>query len=252
MIRTITTLVIAMLFTTAMAQQPLKNTAFKDGEQLEYKLYFNWKFIWLTAGTAKMSIKAATYQGKPAYCCALTTETSKKIDRYFRMRDTLLCYTTRDLVPLYYRKGANEGKRYYVDELLYSYNNGCTVTMRELTSKGERKEKKQSSKNNIYDMLSIFLRARNFSTAGWKEGHTILFPIADGNGIMTARLRYLGKETVKSESGKTYDCLKLAYIETKKGKEKEIVRFFVSDDKQHIPVRLDLFLNFGIAKAFLK
>lgn len=252
MIRTITTFVIAMLFTTAMAQQPLKNTAFKDGEQLEYKLYFNWKFIWLTAGTAKMSIKSATYQGKPAYRCALTTETSKKIDRYFRMRDTLLCYTTHDLVPLYYRKGANEGKRYYVDELLYSYNNGCTVTMRELTAKGERKEKKQSSKNNIYDMLSIFLRARNFSTAGWKEGHTVLFPIADGNGIMTARLRYLGKETVESESGKKYQCLKLSYIETKKGKEKEIVRFFVTDDKQHIPVRLDLNLNFGTAKAFLK
>ena len=140
MIRTITTFVIAMLFTTAMAQQPLKNTAFKDGEQLEYKLYFNWKFIWLTAGTAKMSIKAATYQGKPAYCCALTTETSKKIDRYFRMRDTLLCYTTPECLPLYYRKGASEGKRYYV-RLENAHTERCKryITGRMCGKKGNRK-----------------------------------------------------------------------------------------------------------------
>ena len=35
------------------------------------------------------------------------------------------------------------------------------------------------------------------------------------------------------------------------GKEKEIVRFFVTDDANHVPVRLDMFLRFGSAKAFL-
>ena len=233
------------------SQQHYKNTAFRDGEKLEYKLYFNWKFIWLTAGTASMSVTKEHFKNHEAYKCALITRTSDKIDKYFRMRDTLLCYTTTTLLPLYYRKGAREGKRYYVDELIYSYNNGCTVTMRELTSRGERHEKRQSSKQNIYDMLSIFLRARNFSTTGWKEGYTILFPIADGNGINTARLRYLGKERIKAENGKKYSCLRLAYIETEQGKEKEIVRFFVTDDSRHIPIRLDLFLKFGAAKAFL-
>ena len=37
----------------------------------------------------------------------------------------------------------------------------------------------------------------------------------------------------------------------KKGKEKEVITFFVTDDLNHLPVRLDLFLNFGSAKAFL-
>ena len=36
-----------------------------------------------------------------------------------------------------------------------------------------------------------------------------------------------------------------------KGKYKEIVRFYVTDDTNHIPVRLDLFLRFGSAKAFV-
>ena len=29
------------------------------------------------------------------------------------------------------------------------------------------------------------------------------------------------------------------------------MRFFVTDDENHVPVRLDMFLKFGSAKAFL-
>ncbi|MBQ6161295.1 MAG: DUF3108 domain-containing protein, partial [Prevotella sp.] len=36
-----------------------------------------------------------------------------------------------------------------------------------------------------------------------------------------------------------------------KNKWKEIVRFYVTDDQNHIPIRLDMFLRFGSAKAFL-
>lgn len=234
------------------AQQPLNNTAFLSGETLEYKMYFNWQFVWISAGTATMTTTSKTYNGKPAYCCALTTRSSQKIDNYFRLRDTLLCYTTHDLIPLYYRKGASEGKRYYVDELLYKYNNGCTVTMKELTASGKRNQKQQSSKNNIYDMLSIFLRARNFNPQGWNKGHTILFPIADGNGIKTAKLKFQGRSKIKAEDDKRYSCLELSYIETENGKDKEIVRFYVTDDSRHIPIRIDLFLKFGSAKAYLK
>ena len=241
-----------LCISNAFAQQPLKNNAFLPGETLEYKMYFNWQFIWVNAGTATMTTTSKNYSGKNAYCCALTTRSSQKIDKYFRLRDTLLCYTTQDLIPLYYRKGAREGDRYYVDELFYKYNNGCTVTMKELTSKGKRNQKQQSSKNNIYDMLSIFLRARNFDPKGWNKGHTIIFPIADGNGIKNAKLRFRGRSKIKAEDDKRYSCLELSYIETDDGKEKEIVRFFVTDDSRHIPIRIDLFLKFGSAKAYLK
>ena len=38
---------------------------------------------------------------------------------------------------------------------------------------------------------------------------------------------------------------------TKDGKEKEVVTFYITDDKNHLPVRLDMYLRFGSAKAFL-
>jgi hypothetical protein len=30
-----------------------------------------------------------------------------------------------------------------------------------------------------------------------------------------------------------------------------LIRFYISDDKNHLPVRLDLFLSFGSAKCYL-
>ena len=38
------------------AQCTAENTAFSAGEELSYDLFFNWKFIWLNAGTATMKI----------------------------------------------------------------------------------------------------------------------------------------------------------------------------------------------------
>jgi hypothetical protein len=43
-----------------------------------------------------------------------------------------------------------------------------------------------------------------------------------------------------------------SFIEHDDGKNKELIRFYVTDDQNHIPVRLDMFLSFGSAKAFLR
>ena len=49
-----------------------------------------------------------------------------------------------------------------------------------------------------------------------------------------------------------YRCLVFSFIEREKGKNHELIRFYITDDQNHIPVRLDMFLSFGSAKAFLK
>ena len=60
---------------------------------------------------------------------SLITTGSRRTDKFFMMRDTLVSYITPDLVPLYYRKGALEGKRYNVDEVWYSYPGGGKVQL---------------------------------------------------------------------------------------------------------------------------
>lgn len=236
----------------AHAQCAFHNDAFKSGEFLTYNLYYNWQFVWVKAGNASMSTVQSRYNGHPAYRASLTTRGNNRVDQMFVLRDTLLCYSSLDMEPLYFRKGAREGKRYGVDEVFYSYHDGkVKLRQHQLTSSGEHFWAHRTVSHCVYDMLNIFLRARSFNPEGWKSGHEIDFPIADGKNISPARLRYSGKVKIKADNGVKYRCLKLSYLEKEDGKYKRIVDFYVSDDKNHIPVRLDMFLKFGAAKAFL-
>lgn len=251
--RTLLALIMTGAFmATADAQCTFRNTAFRSGEFLSYNLYYNWKFVWVKAGTASMYTVSSKYKGQNAYRASLTTRGNGKLDEMFVLRDTLLCYSSDELAPLYFRKGAREGKRYTVDEVFYTYsNNQCHLRQHRQHNSGKHSWEKHTSNECVYDMMNIFLRARSFNPEGWKAGHAINFPIADGNGTTPAMLKYRGKKTIKADNGRKYRCLELSYIEKDEGKWKEIVRFFVTDDSNHIPIRLDMFLKFGSAKAFL-
>ena len=235
------------------AQCGINNTAFQSGEFLGYDLYFNWQFVWVKVGTASMSTVETTYKGKKAFRSSLITRTNQKADKFFVMRDTLTTYTTTDIAPLYYRKGAKEGDRYYVDELWYTYPGGqCNVKQHEIASSGDHYWRNIAPGKCVYDMMSIYLRARNFDAAKLKEGQRITLPIADAKKVLNTWLVYRGKETISKKNGSgKYRCLVLSFMEREDGKEKEIIRFFVTDDQNHLPVRLDMFLKFGSAKAYL-
>ena len=143
----------------AKAQCGIENKAFQSGEFLYYDLYFNWKFIWVKVGTASMITQQAAYEGQTAYKSSLITRGNNKLDKFFVMRDTLISYCTEDLVPLYYRKGAEEGKRYYVDELWYSYPNGnCHLKQHRITHRGEHQWKESEYVDCVYDMMSILIK----------------------------------------------------------------------------------------------
>ena len=253
MMKKLTILIFSVLCASiSFAQCPLDNTAFKGGEHLTYNLYYNGKFVWVKAGTASMSTVQSNYKGKTAWRASLITRGNDKVDQYFVLRDTLLSYSTLDLAPLYYKKAAREGKRYYIDEVFYDYAAGKTnARQHRKKADGNSDWLKKSYNECVYDMLTMFVRARSFDPSNWKKGHTIDFKMIDGNSCEPARIVYRGKSNIKGDNGVKYRCLQLSYMELDDGKYKRIVDFYVTDDSNHIPVRLDMFLKFGSAKAFI-
>lgn len=235
----------------ANAQCGAVNDAIMPGEELSYELKFNWKFIWINAGWAKMTVDTTTYKGNTCLKTDLESYTNKRIDMFFRMRDTLTCITSEDLVPLYFRKGAAEGKRYSVDDVTFSYRAGKCIVDQFRTVNGNTRKNFQESKVCVYDMLSILLQARSYDASDYKIGDKILFSMATGRDIEKQTLIYRGKEVYKGENGVRYRCLVFSLVEYVKGEEKEVITFYVTDDRNHLPVRLDMYLNFGSAKAFL-
>lgn len=237
------------------AQCTAQNLAFKSGEHVMYDLYFNWKFIWKKVGLASLTTYSTTYKSKPAYRFNLLSVGSKKTDFFFKMRDTLTCYVSDKLEPLYFRKAAEEGKRYTVDEAWFSYKDDTSFVKQKRTwldGSGRIDEMEYKDTRCIFDMLSILAQARSYDPNNYKIGQRILFPMATGRRVEEQTLIYRGKEEIKANNDTVYRCLVFSFVEYKKGKEKEVITFFVSDDKNHLPIRLDMYLNFGSAKAFLK
>lgn len=239
----------------AQAQCPVKNEAFKSGEHVMYDLYFNWKFIWKKVGLASLTTNATTYHSQPAFRFNLLSVGSKQSDFFFKMRDTLTCYVSEKLEPLYFRKAAEEGKRHTVDEAWFTYSDGMSHVKQRRTWREparESEEMEYSDSRCIFDMLSILAQARSYDPKDYKVGEKILFPMATGRKVEEQTLIYRGKENIKANNDTTYRCLVFSFVEYHKGKEKEVITFFVSDDKNHLPIRLDMYLNFGSAKAYLK
>ena len=175
-------MVMCLLGMSASAQCSFRNTAFKSGEYLSYNLYFNWKFVWIKVGTASMNTVQSNFRGRPSYRCSLITRGNSKADHFFVLRDTLLCYSSLDLAPVYYHKGAHEGDRYYTDEVFYTYPEGrCHVRQHQITSKGESLWQQHTYNECVFDMLNIFLRARSFNPSNWKKGYVVNFDIVDGD-----------------------------------------------------------------------
>lgn len=242
----------------AHAQCQAVNKAFKSGEEVTYDLYFNWKFIWKKVGLARLSTNADTYRQQNAYRFDLLSTGSKHTDFFFKMRDTLTCYVTDRLEPIYFRKAAEEGKRYTVDEAWFDYRDGISyVKQRRTWRDGHKDEMEYNDSRCIFDMLSILAQARSYNSANYQVGDKIHFPMATGRNVEQQTLIYRGIENVKANNDVTYRCLIFSFVEYKKDgkgheKEQEVITFYVSDDDNHLPIRLDMYLNFGSAKAFLK
>lgn len=253
--RTIWIIWLSILCSTySFAQCATENLAMKAGESLTYDLHFNWKFVWVKAGTAHMKTTSTTYNSKPALRTFLQTKGSKRADFFFTMRDTLVAIMSEDLVPYYFRKGAEEGKRYTLDEIKFSYSDGASHIKQSRYRRGKEPVFSEHTDSRcIYDMLSLLARARSFDVSHLEVGQKLIFPMATGTEVENQTLIYRGKENFKADNGTVYRCLVFSLVEYKgdKKKEKEVITFYVTDDANHLPVRLDMYLNFGSAKAFL-
>ena len=253
-----TILIMMGLFPMQMqAQCDVENQAFQAGESVRYDLYFDWGIIWKKVGYATFTTEKTTYKGQSAYDIRLMAVGSKESDMLFKLRDSLQVYMTERLEPLYYKKAAEEGSHYSVDEAWYSREGGVSKVHQLRTRPGVADftpvESDTEDSRCIYDMLSIIARARNFSDEHFVEGHQTTLPLATGRKVEDETLICLGNSTIKAKDGKKYACKGFSlFAYDKDGDKNELLRFYITDDANRLPIRIDFYLKIGSAKAYLK
>lgn len=245
------------LFASISAFSQNVNSILVDGESLDYTLRFNWKFIWINAGTASLQTYKTYYKGEPAFSTSLIANSSKGADKIFLLRDTLQTTVSPKLEPLFFQKRCVEGKDIVNEQVSFSMLNGqFRAQIKKTYTDGTVREVDESRESTIYDMVSLLQYVRSLDTKNLTKNSELTFYMAGGRRVDKLPLRYLGYEDIESENGIKYHCQVFSLVKTstgKKGKktEEEVIRFFTTDDSRHLPIRIDLFLKFGVAKAIL-
>jgi hypothetical protein len=221
----------------------IKNISFKEGERLDFKVYYNLGNLWVGAGIATFNIKLEDLHGKKVYHITGDGTTLKSYDWFFKVRDKYETFLdVETLLPHKFLRNVDEGG--------YKIHNNVTFNQeigQAISTKGVYKVPKC-----IQDVLSAIYYARNIDYSKYKPGDKIPFSMFLDDEVFELYIRYMGKERITTRYG-TFNTIKISPLLIKgtifKGGEKMMV--WVSDDNNHLPVRIDSPILVGSIKVDL-
>ncbi len=221
----------------------IRNTAFESGEKLTFKVYYNMGRIWVGAGEAMFSTTMTKLNGKSVYHIVGDGKTYKSYDWFFKVRDRYESYLdAATMLPVKFVRNVNEGGFKIFNSVTFDQQNHRAI-----------------SANGVYnvpkciqDVLSSIYYARNIDYNKYQPGDKIPFSMFLDDQIYNLYIRYLGKEKINTRYG-TFNTIKFSPLLIEgtifEGGEKMTV--WVSDDANHVPVRIDSPIVVGSIKVDL-
>ncbi len=219
----------------------IRNHSFQAGENITLIVYYNALGLYINAGTANFIVSQEKLANKPVYHITGTGVTNSSYDWIYKVRDSYETFLdTATLKPYKFIRNVNEGSYKKYENVTFNH-----TTNTALTTQGVFKVPPC-----IQDVISAVFYARNIDFDHYKAGDKISFSMFIDNEIYNMYIRYLGKETVKTQYGK-FKAIKFKPLLVKgtlfEGGEKMTV--WVSDDRNKIPLRIESPIVVGSVKA---
>jgi hypothetical protein len=219
----------------------VRNTAFKAGEQITFKVFYTVVGAYFGAGEATFNTSLETLNNKPVYHIVGEGKTYNFYDNFFKVRDKYETYIdTATLQPYRFIRNIYEG----------GYKKYQNVTFNKTTNTAVTNDGVFKVPECVQDVLSAIFYARNIDFDKYKAGDKITFSMFLDNEVYEMYIRYLGKENIKTKYGK-FRAIKFKPLLIKgtifEGGEKMTV--WVSDDKNHVPVRIESPISVGSVKV---
>ena len=227
---------------TAVDLPVKKNAAFKVGEVLSYRLHYGF----IDAGVAIIEVlpEVKDFGGHKVYHIVGNGYSKGTFNWFFKVKDRYETYIDKDaLVPWYFMRRCDEGGYIIIQDYLFNH-----YTKKVDIGKGETFDVPEG----IQDMLSSFYYARNIDFTDAKEGNIYEIPSFVDKKVWTLKIKYVGKETIDTDVGK-FKCIKFRpIIQTGRiFKKEEDLNVWITDDKNHIPIRAQAKILVGSIKMDL-
>lgn len=218
-----------------------RNTAFSAGESVTLSVYYTFAGVYVWGGDAIFSVGLEQMNGKPVYHVIGDGKTNSFFDGIFKVRDRYESYIdTGSLKPIKFIRNVDEGGYKLYENV--SFND---VTNTATTTKGLFK-----TTPCIQDVLSSIYYARNINFNAYNPGDKIPFNMFLDSQTYNLYLRYLGKEIVKTRYGKFHAIkFKPLLIQGTMFQGGEGMTVWVSDDRNHVPLRIESPISVGSVKV---
>jgi hypothetical protein len=238
-------LLVILFFANAVHSQKkmrtVTNVAFKRGEKLEYRLHYGF----IDAVIASLEIPQENKKfGERNTLHMVGVGTSRgSFDFFFKVRDRYETYMDEEaLVPWFFGRRVDEGGYKTTQDYIFNhYNNTVNANGKSI-----------NILENTQDMISGFYYARTLDLGNLKMNQLVTVPtIVDGE-MFNLQIKFKGKEVINTKFGKIR-CLKFVPV-LQKGrifKREEDLQVWLSDDKNHIPLRAKAEILFGSIKLDL-
>ena len=218
-----------------------KESVFDDGEWLKFRMHYGF----LNASYATLQVKSDEINGIPVYHVVGHGETSGFASIFFKVDDTYESYFDKeDGKPYKFVRNINEGGYTKDVEINFDHKEQNAI----INDKKNKKKKEIKLQDSVQDLISAFYYLRNnYDADSLQVGKSInMKMLYDDDGISTLKLKYLGKEVLKTKYGKV-ECHKFRpYVQSGRiFKEQESLSLWVSTDKNRIPIRISADLAVG-------
>jgi hypothetical protein len=206
----------------------MNKDAFKRGEVLNFRLHYGV----IDAGVASLAVTQDVKEigGRKTFHIVGLGSSKGAFDWFYKVRDRYETYIDeKALVPWIFVRRVNEGG--YKIEQDYVFNH---FNEKVNVGKGEVYD----IEPNMQDMLSAFYHARNMDLSNAKINETYEIKCFMDKEVWPLKIKFIGREVIDTEIGKIR-CLKFRPI-VQKGrvfKNEEDLNVYISDDKNHIPIR---------------
>lgn len=229
----------------------IENQCFQGGEEIVYKLYYNWNFVWLSAGEVTFSVKDLGDQ----YHVSAVGRTYSSYEWFFKVRDVYESFLDKEtLLPQTSIRDVHEGKYTLYDKVQFDQQKGKATSYRGKT-KAEAEQKEYEVDRCMHDILSIIYFSRNLDFNQMSVGTEVPIKIFMDKEVWPLKFIYRGNEANKKIRNRgRFNTIKftpqviLGDIFT----EEVGMNLWVSDDKNKIPLLIESPLSVGSVKAVVK
>lgn len=230
-----------------------ENKAFTYGEELNYRVVYNWGLVWLESAHTTFRVERSAYQGKRTYLLTGKGGTYSKYDWFFKVRD--MFETQLDSVsfrPLKFHADIHEGNKNDKHTYLFNDANRRAFT---IINRGEKPVALDTVKtsNCTIDVLTAIYYARNIDYSKCKPNDTVNVMLLLDGKIYSTYIRYLGKEKYTSKELGTFNCIKFSprLVEGSIFKKGEEMIVWATDDENKVPLYIETPIIVGTIKVRL-